>query len=154
MTDGKQGRVSAAIWNWTAREEDAGPKPGKPRHVRALIQAGIMAVIAFLLYRFAPHPIMGKIVFGLAGTVLISGFFLPSLFDAIERFGQRLGQWVATGLTWGLLTPFYYIVFPVGRFFFSLRGVDPLQREWPTDRPSYWERRRPVRSMGQYRKQH
>jgi len=121
---------------------------------KAMLQFAIMLAIAGLLYKFAPHRIMAGIVAVLAVVVLVCGLFIPSAFRAIERFGQTLGAWAATGLTWGLLVPTYYLIFVPARIGLKLQGKDPMHREFPTTASSYWIPRPPVRGLDQYRKQH
>ncbi|NIP18141.1 MAG: hypothetical protein GWM87_08275, partial [Xanthomonadales bacterium] len=74
-----------------------------------------MLLIAWFLYAKLHHVLMSKVIVALAALVLISGLFLPRVFNAIERGGRRLGFWVGTGLTWILLVPFFYVVFVPGR---------------------------------------
>lgn len=119
----------------------------------AVIQTGVMAAIGALLYFWLGHRTMGFVVWGLAAVVLVSGLFLPPVFAAIERFGKRLGQWVGTGLTWGLLVPFYYLCFVPLHLLQKISGKDPLRRRFPTDEPTYWTPRGPVKDANQYRKQ-
>ncbi|MDD2521093.1 MAG: hypothetical protein PHR34_09090 [Kiritimatiellae bacterium] len=85
--------------------------------------------------------------------MLVSGFFIPPVFRAIERFGQWLGRAVGVLLTWGLLAPFYYIVFFPMHLAQKLGGKDPLQRRLHTSDATYWTPRPPVRNLAQYRKQ-
>lgn len=153
MADFKQNEVSRVVWPWVSQGGQAA-RAGLPRPVRALLQAAIMLGIAFLLHWWRPEHLMWKVVLGLAGVVVVSGLFIPRLFLAIEHFGQLLGKWVTAGLTWALLVPFYYLCFVPARAVLALRGKDPMHRACPTDAPSYWLKRPPVRSMDQYRKQH
>lgn len=112
-----------------------------------------MAAIGAGLFWGLEHRAVGIVAWGLAAVVLVSGFFIPPVFAAIERFGKRLGQWVGVGLTWGLLTPFYYLCFVPMHLGLVLKGKDPLHRQVPTDESTYWTPRKPVPNMAQYRKQ-
>ena len=149
-----QNSVSSVVWPW--REKDAAksaPQKTSPAAATVLLQAGIMAVIGTALYWWLEHHLMGRIVWGLAAVVLVSGFFIPPVFAAIERFGQALGRWVGAILTWGLLAPFYYLFFLPANLALKIRGKDPLCRRFPSSEPTYWTPRKPVTDAAQYRKQ-
>ncbi len=155
MSDFRQNNVSATVWPWVRGGQAKPQTASRPPQVRALIQVVIMLVIAFLLYKFTKHgAVMSKVVLTLAGVVLVCGLFIPPAFAKIEHFGQLLGNWVAIGLTWLLLVPFYYLCFVPGRAIIALRRADPLQRRFPTGDPTYWFPRPPVKDPNQYRKQH
>ena len=145
--------VSSVVWPW--REKLDGKTESKkagPSWITVVVQAAIMAAIGTLLYGWLKRPVMGIIVWGLAAVVLVSGFFIPPVFAAIERFGKGLGKWVGAILTWGLLAPFYYLCFVPMRLFQKLDGGDPLHRKFPTNEPTYWIPRKPVQDVSQYRK--
>ena len=149
-----QNTVSSVVWPW--REQDATknvPKKTGPAASTVLLQAGIMAIIGALVYWKLAHRVMGLGVWALAAIVLVSGFFIPPVFKAIERFGQALGKGVGAILTWGLLVPFYYLTFFPANLMMKLRGKDPLQRQFPSREPTYWTPRPPVKDVAQYRKQ-
>lgn len=146
--------VSSVVWPW--REKEAGkeqPKKTGPAAGAVLLQSAVMAAIGAGLFWGLGHRTMGVVVWSLAGIVLVSGFFIPPVFAAIERFGQWLGKAVGTILTWGLLAPFYYIVFLPMHLIQKITGKDPLQRRLHTGDPTYWTPRPPVRNLAQYRKQ-
>ena len=146
--------VASVVWPW--REKDAAksaPRKTGPSAAAVLLQSGIMAAVGAGLYWGWDRHAMGTAIWGLAAVVLASGFFVPPVFAAIERFGQRLGRWVGAALTWGLLAPFYYLCFFPMHLGLKLQGKDPLCRRFPTDEPTYWTARKPVRDAAQYRKQ-
>ena len=146
--------VASVVWPWREKcGAPPAPKKSGPRASAVLLQAGIMAAIGAGLYWGFERRAMGIVAGCLAGTVLVSGFFLPPVFAAIERFGQRLGQWVGALLTWGLLVPFYYLCFGPLRLAQKISGKDPLQRRFNPDAPTYWTPRKPVANATQYRKQ-
>ena len=149
-----QNTVSSVVWPW--REKDAAksaPHKTGPAASTVLLQAGIMAVIGALVYWKLDKHGMGLAVWILAAIVLVSGFFIPPVFKAIERFGQALGRWVGALLTWGLLVPFYYLFFLPANLLMKIRGKDPLCRRFPSNEPTYWTPRKPVTDAAQYRKQ-
>lgn len=149
-----QNTVSALVWPWREKGAvQAAPRKTGPAATSVLLQAGIMAAIGAALYGWLEHRLMGQIVWGLAGVVLVSGFFIPPVFNAIERFGQTLGRGVGALLTWGLLAPFYYLVFLPLHVLQKITGKDPLHRQFPSSEPTYWVPRKPVASAAQYRKQ-
>ena len=143
--------VDSVVWNW--RGANAAPSGAPSGAAAALKQAAVMGVVGAGLYFWLEHRAMGVVVWSLAGVVLASGLFLPPVFAAIERFGRRLGQGVGVLLTWGLLVPFYYLCFGTLRLAQRLGGKDPLCRKFPSDEPTYWTPRPPVRDTAQYRKQ-
>lgn len=143
--------VASVVWNW--RGSGAAPSGRKSGAAAALKQAFVMGIVGAGLYFWLEHRAMGVAVWSLAGVVLAAGLFLPPVFAAIERFGRRLGKGVGAVLTWGLLGPFYYLCFGTLRLAQKLGGKDPLHRKFPSDEPTYWTPRPPVRDVAQYRKQ-
>ena len=143
--------VDAVVWNW--RGPSAARTGTKPGAGAALKQAAVMGVVGAGLYFWLEHRAMGVVVWSLAGVVLASGLFVPPVFAAIERFGRGLGKGVGVLLTWGLLVPFYYLCFGALRLAQKIGGKDPLCRKFPSDEPTYWTPRPPVRNAAQYRKQ-
>ena len=144
------------INTWTWRILGAPPpvsQPMSPR-LKATIQAPVMAVVGYLIYRWTGHLIGPAIVWTLAGLVLVGGWFIPPIFHTMERFGATLAVWVARILNYGLLVPFFYLCFVPGRLILKLQGIDPMDREFPSDKPSFWIPRKPVSDPAQYRKQH
>jgi hypothetical protein len=148
-----QNDISRTVWPWQA----AGSSDGKKEtgfFRRLVIQVAVMTGIGWLFCCPLGHAVMGYIVWGAALIVLLSGLFFPPVFSGIERFGKRLGWGAAVGLTWLLLVPFFYIVFVPIRLISRLKGNDPLCRKFPTNLPTYWIARPPVKNVEHYRKQH
>lgn len=129
------------------------PREARPLRKAAAIQAAVMAALGSGLFWWLGHRIMGIVAWGLAGIVLISGFFIPSFFAAIERFGKRLGARSGEILTWGLLAPFYYLCFFPMHLVLKLKGKDPLHRQFRADLPTYWVPHKPIQDPSRYRKQ-
>ncbi len=114
-----------------------------------------MGLVAYLLYRWTGHVVMPAVVAGLAVLVLVGGLLVPPLFHGFEKFGAWLARGVAAGLTWGLLVPFFYLVFGFGRLVLALTGQDPMQLRFPAPGQStFWEARPGVPNLDQYRRQH
>jgi len=147
----EQNAVSKTVWRW--QEESGAQEEGLSRPVRACIQVVIMLILGGVLV-WADKVIMSRIVFSITAIVFICGFFIPPAFAAIERFGKALGHYVATGLTWMLLVPFFYLCFVPARLILLARGKDPLNRACPTDDETYWIKRKPVDNVNHYRRQH
>ena len=135
MSNYKQNVVSSTVWPWQSVVE---PNNGsnKERITMAAVQVACMVAIGLLLYYFG-KSIMSGIVFCIAGVVLFCGLFIPSAFHAIEKMGKKIGLWVATGLTWILLVPFFYICFVPARLILAVRGKDPLTRKFEKEAASY-----------------
>ena len=149
-----QNTVYSIVWPWREKmAAPAAPKQTGPKASAVLLQTAIMAAIGAGIYGWLEHRTMGIVVWSLAGIVLVSGFFVPPVFAAIERFGQFLGRAVGAILTWGLLAPFYYLCFLPLHFVQKLKGQDPLPRRLHTAEATYWTPRPPVRNLAQYRKQ-
>lgn len=142
-------------WPWKALGPQPPEKKPMPIRVKATIQAVAMALIGYLIFRIWNHLIGPAIVWTLAGLVLVGGWVYPPIFHAFEKFGAKLAYWVSAGLTWGLLTPFFYITFTLGRLVLWLRKMDPMDRAFPdAQRASFWIPRPAVTNKDQYRKQH
>jgi hypothetical protein len=152
---GHHSEAERAIWPWKALGAQP-PAPKKPmgRPAKACAQAAVMVLAGLAIHLFLHHRVMPLVLWTLAALVLVGGFAVPPIFDAFEMFGALLARWVAAGLTWGLLVPFFYLCFVPGRVILTLRGRDPMDRRFPDAKPSFWEPRPPVRSLEQYRKQH
>jgi hypothetical protein len=147
--------AAAAKWTW----QHAGPppppkKPGLSMKAKALIQLAVMITFGSWLYFGLHHVVMPSIIAVLAVLTFIGAFFYPPIFHGFEKFGAMLAKGVAVGLTWGLLVPFFYIVFVSARIVYLFTGGDPMTRKFPSDEKTYWIPRRPLRNLEQYQKQH
>ena len=145
---------AAGKWVWTASGPQPAPVARMSIRAKAAIQVAVMLTVAFLLFHFRHHRVMPAFLCVLATLNFIGGFLYPPIFHGFEKFGALLAKWVASGLTWGLLVPFYYIVFVPARVILTLSGNDPMTRAFPTKETTYWIPRPPVRDMEQYKKQH
>ena len=144
-------RVSQAVWRW---RETAEPAAASHRNVkgRGFLQALIPAAVAGVFF-YRHHPVPGTILAALAGLLLTAAYLAPSAFLAFEKGGRKFGEWVAIGVTWLLLVPFYYLCFVPGRIAILLTGKDPLTRRFPSPAATLWVPRPPVKDPAQYRKQ-
>ena len=146
-----QETVQQTVWPW--RAVPAGkPAAKKPNRGMAVAQAvALLAVAALLYWRFhRPVPAAGLTVAAL--VMLVAAFLIPPLHAAIQRAAAAVTRWVSNGLTWVLLTPFFYLCFMPGNWILRLLRKDPLCRQFPTPAPTYWRPRPPVKDLAQYRK--
>jgi len=141
-------------WTWKAVGTPPPVKVPMSIKVKALIQAPVMGLVGYLIYRWTGHLIGPVIVWSLAGLLLIGGLFIPPIFHGFEKFGALLGKWIGLILNWGLLTPFFYLCFVPGRLILKLKGIDPMDREFPSNKTSFWIPRKPIADIAQYKKQH
>lgn len=141
-------------WQWKVVGTPPAPKKPLGMKTKATIQAPIMVLVGYLIYRWTGHLIGPAIVWTLAGVVLVGGWFVPALFRALEHFGAWLAWGVTRLLNLVLLVPFFYLCFLPGRVILKVRGLDPMDRKFPDDRPSFWIPRKPITDIKQYRRQH
>ena len=142
----QQGAVSAVVWPWCRSPSSrAAGEATKALQRRAVIQATIAVVIGAMIFFLLKHKLAGKIVWGIAAFVLLSGLFVPSVFLAVDRFMRRFGQAVGTGLTYLLLVPFFYLVFMPGHFIMKVLQKDPLKLKFPAGGTSFWSARQPLK---------
>lgn len=143
-------RVMETVWPWWKTPES---RVAESCVRRALIQAAILAAVGAGL-RFGLHrEIMAGVAWGMGALIAVSGFFVPSLFRAIERLGGRLGHGTGVALTYLLLVPFYFLVFVPARAVLALRGKDPMQRRFPAPEASCWTPKKTNPKLNHYRKQ-
>lgn len=144
-------RVSRVVWPWAEHQESPGTRVNATRR-KALVQFAVMAVVSSLLWlKFKPVAIVAG---SLAVFVLMTGLFVPRFFEAIDRVLSAFGKIVGMTLTWLLLTPFFLLVFAPGRMLLALRGKDPMQRQCPTDKKTYWTEYQNRPGLEHYRKQY
>jgi len=141
-------------WRWRAMGVTPPAKKKIPPNIKASLQAALMVAAGWFMFHYFDHRVVPVVVWSFAVVVFVGGWFLPPVFKAIEVFGHRLGRVVSLILNWLLLCPFYYLCFIPGRIVLKWRGIDPMERKFPDDRPSFWIPRRPMTRPDQYRKQH
>ena len=130
-------KVLAATWNWRQPKSEA-PAPAKSLRRAAVLQALVMSVVSALLQYGLGHVLAGRIVAGLALLVLVLGIFVPAAYRPLHTFGQTLGRWVGTALTYLLLVPFFFLFFAPVALWLRLRGHDPLHRTFRDPQWTYW----------------
>jgi len=136
-------RVLQATWNWQFRTDavPGGPTGGLRRS--ALIQSLVMGLIGAFLFFGLHHLLFARIIWSLAGLVLILGLVFPPAYRPIHAFGQWLGRAVGMGLTYMLLVPFFYLFFTPVALLLRLQRRDPLHRGFRDPQWTYWLARSP-----------
>ncbi len=148
----EQNAVSKAIWPWM---DNAAPVDGdRARRRRAIIQAGVMVVVAALFGFVVKFFATAVVVCVIATVVLVSGMWVPPVFHGIDRAMKALGIGVGIFLTWVLLVPLFYLVFVPARLGMALRGKDPMQRKFPGKESTYWVPHIPRTAESDYRRQY
>lgn len=157
MSAAPQNPATSSKWVWKAVGAPP-PAPARPPDLRhkAVIQFAVMLLVGgFIYWKFPGHRLGSYIIWSLAGVFLFCGLFIPAAYRRIDHFFFAvLPKWVASGLNWLLLVPFFFLVFVPARFIQLATGNDPMARRVPTDLPTYWIPRKPVASLDQYKKQH
>lgn len=138
--------VQETVWNWREKSgRGAGPSESASLRRQAIIQALVMGVIGFALLKWIGHATFAKVVWGLAGVVLVLGLAAPRAYRPIHRFGRWLGRAVGVLLTYVLLVPLYFLFFTPAALYLRLRGRDPMQRRPRDAQYTCWvPRRRPA----------
>ncbi|MCX7590434.1 MAG: hypothetical protein N2255_02285 [Kiritimatiellae bacterium] len=136
MSEFKQSRVSRVVWNWTA---PANPNADTTRRRAKALTRGALMIGVAVLVGFVFHAWhLAAVAFGLCGLILVSGLWIPRLFDALECIVAKIAWAIGAAMTWLLLTPFFYFFFVPVRLLLLLRGRDPLHRRFPSEEPTYW----------------
>ena len=102
-----------------------------------IVQLVAMGAGAALLYYFG-HTTAATIVGILAGVVVVLAYAAPGALHTLQELGRRLGAWVATMVGLVLLTLVYFAVFFPGALWLRLRGIDVLNRTFPSQGKSNW----------------
>lgn len=74
----------------------------------------------------------------MAAAVLVVGLFLPTVFDATQRFAAALARVIGVAVTWLLLVPFFYLCFVPCRIIRSIFGKDALRLKFRSDEATCW----------------
>ena len=143
---------------WPCARDEAGAaiaaSTGGRTGRRAALQSAIMLAVALIFFLWLKKPVAGGLVLAMSLGVLVCGLFIPPAFKAIDRFGHKLGEWVAAGLTWLLLVPFFYLCFVPSRAILAVSGRDPLNLGFKSKAASYWTPRTSVKDLKRYERQH
>ena len=129
----EQNAVSRVVWPWTHEEP---PEP--PSRVKPVVFALVgWSVAALLFFRFH-HRVMPAIVVVLSTLTFVGGVWSPPLYRGIEQALLLIGRGIGRVLTYLLLVPFFYLVFPLAHLGLALRGKDPMDRTFPSRKDSCW----------------
>jgi len=154
VTGYKQNRVSQAVWRWQAEASVASEPARMNPRVKVLITTPIALLIAFCFYKIGGHTVGPSIVVAIALVICFCGLFVPAAFEKIDRFLSRFGVWVAKIVSWILLMPVFYLIFAPAHLLLALRKRDPMHRECPSQKKTYWTSRPPITRKNYYRTQH
>jgi hypothetical protein len=138
MPNGSSNRVMQGTWDWRS---SPGVKPaGQAGGLRrgALIQALVMGIVGGIVHFGFHHLLVARIIWALAGIILLLGLLFPSAYKPVHAFGQWLGRIVGTVLTTLLLVPFFFLFFTPVAFFLRWQGRDPLHRSSLDPQWTYW----------------
>lgn len=127
-----------ATWDWRGRLAATKTGPDQGHRRQALIQAAVMSLIAAGLYFGLHHHLFARIIWAVAGLVLILGLFFPAAYRPVHAFGQWLGRVVGMALTYLLLVPFFFLFFTPVALLLRLQKRDPLHRHYRDPQWTYW----------------
>lgn len=127
-----------ATWDWKGPQGEAPATPSGGYRRSAFIQAVVMGLIGGFLYFGLHHILFARIIWCLAGLVLLLGLFFPPAYRPIHAFGQWLGRVVGKTLNYVLLVPFFYLFFTPVALLLRLQGRDPLHRSFRDSQWTYW----------------
>jgi hypothetical protein len=127
-----------ATWDWKSRQGSAPTTPAGGYRRSALIQAVVMSLIAGFLYFGLHHHLFARIIWVLAGLVLVLGLVFPPAYRPLHAFGQWLGRVVGKTLNYVLLVPFFYLFFTPVALLLRLQSRDPLHRSFRDSQWTYW----------------
>jgi hypothetical protein len=147
--------VCEAIWNWREAATVAAAAGSGAAVLRraALVQALVMGAIGLLLHFVLGHELLARIVWALAGVIVLLGLVAPPAYRPIHRFGRWLGRIVGVALIYVLLVPFFYLFFFAVSLILRLQRRDPMQRSSLPAGLTYWIPRRHESAAEQYERQ-
>ena len=149
MTD-KPKKVAEAIWHW---REDPATGPKRPSVPAVLGQALIPVAIGALIFFVLKHRIPGIVIMCIGALLFVLGLAIPGFHAGVKKVVGTVAVGVGIGLSWLLLVPFFYLCFPMGRFFAALARRDPLNRSFPVKADSCWTVRDSQPDAASYEKQ-
>jgi hypothetical protein len=120
---------------------------------RTIIQMALFTIVGFILLFLLKWTIIGLIVLGVSALMLSGCLFIPGFSGRFEKFTQALVEKVSLILSWLLLTPIYYLIFTPIRLVLFIKKQDPMHRQFPTEKKSYWIPVQEKETPDQYRKQ-
>ncbi len=112
-----------------------------------------MAAVGGVFLAFTDHRIVPCFILTLAALLLAGLLFSDRILNGFDRTGAWLARAVGNGLTWLLLTPFFYIVFGLGRLTLIIARKDPLNRKLDTQAATYWIDHHGPETLSRYQRQ-
>jgi hypothetical protein len=100
------------------------------------------------------HPVLAAVPLGLAVVVGVLALVAPSALATFETLVARAGQLLGNALGAVALALMYCTAFTFGGLWLRLRGIDPLNRRFPTAGRSNWIERVPSADPALYAKQY
>ena len=141
MSGVRAGRPEAAetIWTWqegrAARAEASASELRIGGVVRAALGFGLGLILVAL-----GTGLMAYVVLALSTAVFVAAIASPKgVYATIDRAFRALGRALGRGMTWALVPPFFYLVFPAFGYLFRRGSRDRLQRFFEPDASTYWE---------------
>ncbi len=151
MSDFQQHPVSQVVWPWTGTAATKQEAP--PSKIMAFVGFIIASSIAALFYFKTDHHVATYVIMTIASIILVCALFIPPAYKQIHHGLQIFAGFVGKALSWILLVPFFYLVFPFGRLCQKLTGKDPMNRKFPTDLTTYCDDRPEVTDKAYYTRQ-
>lgn len=138
--------AAAAIWDWRAtkpRRDAVAPAKARQRGVLRGLGLGVVGALLSWLW----SPILGGITLGIAAIVALSALASPTgLYAALERGLAALTRATGVGLTWVLMSAFFFLVVTPFGFLFRRGRRDAMRRYYEPDATTYWTEREIGRS--------
>ena len=138
MQENSTRRVMQATWDWRSSTESGSDNAAAGLRRGAVLQALVMGLVGGALFFGLHHHLFARVVWALAGFILILGLSFPRAYLPIHRFGRWLGKVVGNALTYLLLVPFFYLFFTPVALILRMQGRDPLHRKFRDPQWTYW----------------
>jgi hypothetical protein len=143
--------VVETVWKWRAGH--AAPKARLSHHLMAVVQFLVACSVATFFLLAKKRVVLGSVLYTIGALLLLSNFFVPSIYDAFSRLSKWFGRVIGVGTTWLLLVPFYYLFFATAHACLVLQGKDPLTRRLDRNAATYWTDRPPVTDAAHFTRQ-
>ncbi|MCK5528898.1 MAG: hypothetical protein KAI74_04385 [Kiritimatiellae bacterium] len=155
MNTERQKQVMNIVWPWKKAavvvKQDVATRP-EPQKVLLDLLVPIAVGVMFLI--FSERRLIPLVAFSMATLIMVSGFFVPSLYYAIKRMVHKIIAGVGIGATWILLVPFFYVFFTIGHMSQIVFGRDPMNRACPSDAETYWIKHAAKDDLSSYSRQY
>ena len=137
------------IWSWETQASKNTRRHSTTRVFLSTIPAWLIALLLFYL----GHTVLSLAVASISSLIFLSFWFWPGAYVTITAVFDKFAAWVGTGFTWILLTPFFYLFFPLTRGIRRISGKpDKLCRRLHPDGGTYWSDRSEIKDIRSYLK--